>query len=157
MWKQLFVTTLAFSAISCTAGVYPLHWVLVGEFTQEERELTHRAPKCWNEIAYAQQDVFDQGESISQIHVVDVLPGPYPDAHAVLETRGIHHRIYILRGLPPETFFMSMQHEMGHALGLATHEVGGHIEPPAIMSGGSSSLVVTKNDLAECRRVGACP
>lgn len=149
---------ISFFAMSCTAGVHPLHWVIAPGFSDEQRMMIHRAPVCWNEVSSIQQQVFDDGDLPDRIYLVEALPSPYTDSSSALhvEKDGIH-TIYVRRGLDLEFFLMTMQHEMGHAIGLAQMRNGGHLPPPAIMSSPTSSLVITPNDLAECRTVGVCP
>jgi hypothetical protein len=134
--------------------------VVPNEFTTDERASLERAVSRWNAIASEKFCLVDGGTHDGE-HTISKVEVGSPEWESIAKdfsaaVIGVYSsgtdNVIVMSGLGPETFEVVALHELGHAHGLD------HVSPPGIMSAQiDGSLDFMPNDLAECRRVGACP
>jgi hypothetical protein len=162
----LFVWT-AILAAACTAPLeYPpgpcdrTFFVAPG-FSPEERQAIDRAIDRWNAIAIDQYCAIDMGLPVD-IHTIRRVEAGSPEYKRMsaslggVQFYGVYFggtfgSIVVVSGLPVGVFEAVMLHELGHAHGLD------HTPAPSIMHVHQGTAYdFTHNDIAECKRVGAC-
>lgn len=113
-------------------------------FTDHQQAEIRRAADDWNKLTVRDVTFAPEGEG-------DWLILP---ASVTLNRLGYAQRkrrlIRINPVTPDEQIYAVALHELGHALGL------GHV-PKGVMDPDRQTIVFSDEDMAECRRVGACP
>ena len=149
--------------VGCTATQPRQPWpcehpILVStRFTPVEQEMVELSVARWNEVL-RQPLCTVAGDGTERT----IMPVPKTDprwqaalAFVGPDLVGFHEQetnnVYVPEGTRQSAFQGIVMHEIGHVLGLR------HTPPPSIMAEYQGSTDdFTPNDLAECRRVGAC-
>lgn len=131
---------LALAALLSCAGHDEIRWSLPPDMPAEQRASFERSIGRWNAVALVHQSI-GEGDRV----VVVRLRSELQNCNANAESDGHEMR------LPPDAAESTMTHELGHALGL------GHHAGPGVMAPTATQKELSEGDLAECRRVHACP
>jgi hypothetical protein len=133
---------MIFSPALASCGSPPTDFTISPSFTAEEREALTRAADAWNRVAPARIALEGGAWRVERRRPPDGYIG-WTDAHA--------HVVVIDPKLEGETFYAAVLHEFGHSIGL------GHIKEAGVMNPVVGATDFSAADMAECRRVGACP
>lgn len=141
----VFLATLA--ACSTYAPVMDPSLDVSAEFTPAQREAIAKAAAKWNTITM--RPIVLKGGG----HWRVFLGSPkevVADGYVGWTISGSRHEIWIKPGLSEETFYATILHELGHALGLH------HVQGKAVMNPTVGQTEFTEADLEECRNAFAC-
>ena len=140
---RAFVTAVAsLCLVSCGAG--DVECEIDAVFTDKQQSEIRRAAATWNAFTVREVTFAPEGEG-------DWLILP---AKVTLDRLGYAQRkrrlIRINPVTPDDQVYAVALHEFGHALGL------GHVKK-GVMDPDRQTIEFSEDDMAECRRAGACP
>jgi hypothetical protein len=157
----LALVVLACGATSDPAPPSPCArtYFVSGAFSTDEHAALARANDRWTAIDVAPYCLVAREAPEHTIRRIPYQGGEWQEisrsfggANVLGLYRGADDSITIVDSLSTDLFELVAVHELGHAHGLA------HVDAPAIMHATIGTATdFTPNDMAECRRVGACP
>ncbi len=130
---------IALMTTSCGRGDVEAEIDLV--FTKEQASEITRAAHRWNEFTQRLVHITSDGEWL-------VVPATSPKGLGYAQ--GDRRLIRISPQTPNDQIYAVALHEFGHALGL------NHV-PKGVMDPDRQTIEFSPEDIAECRRCGACP
>jgi predicted Zn-dependent protease len=136
--KLLACALTALPLMSCAQGDVDCEIDTV--FKQQQRSEITRAANAWNELASRNVNIVDNGEWL-------VVSAASP--HGLGYAQGHRRLIRISPSTPDDQVYAVALHEFGHALGL-------HHTTKGVMDPDRQTIDFSPEDLAECRRAGAC-
>jgi predicted Zn-dependent protease len=149
MWhrRRLFIplskciagAILTLMGSSCASGDVEAEIDVV--FTQPQASEITRAAKRWNEFTTRTVHIVSDGEWL-------VVPATSPKGLGYAQ--GARRLIRISPVTPDDQIYAVALHEFGHALGL------NHV-PKGVMDPDRQTIEFSPEDIAECKRCGACP
>ncbi len=137
--KCVAAVLLAMTASSCASGDVDAEIDVV--FTQAQASEITRAAKRWNEFTSRSVHIVSDGEWL-------IVPATSPKGLGYAQ--GARRLIRISPVTPDDQIYAVALHEFGHALGL-NHVVKGVMDPDR------QTIDFSPEDIAECKRCGACP
>lgn len=136
--KHLACALLALTTMSCAQG--DIDCEIDSVFTQEQRSEITRAADTWNGLASRGVRIVDDGEWL-------IVSAASP--RGLGYAQGNRRLIRISPSTPDDQVYAVALHELGHALGL------GHVSR-GVMDPDRQTIEFSPEDMAECRRAGAC-